>query len=71
MDTVTNRKARAHVEHHGGGGLILGGILAAVLFGVFAVLVSSMTGGAMSPLIIGVAFGVICAGFGTVYHFTH
>lgn len=70
MATVANRKARAHVEHHGGGGLILGGILAAVLFAIFAVIVTASTG-VMSPMVIGVAFGVICAGFGIVYHFTH
>ncbi|WP_183510745.1 hypothetical protein [Paeniglutamicibacter cryotolerans] len=66
-----NRKAQAHVAHHGGGGLILGGVLAAVLFAIFAVIVSASTGGAMSPLVIGVAFGLICTGFGIVYHFTH
>lgn len=70
MAALFHRTAHSAVQHHGGGGVILGGIGVLVLFGTFAVMLAAMSLD-WQPLLIGVSFGVSMILFGTVYHFTH
>ncbi|WP_431711206.1 hypothetical protein [Glutamicibacter uratoxydans] len=70
MATIFHRSAHSAVQHHGGGGVILGGIGLVLLFATFAVMLASMSL-AWEPLLIGISFGVSTILFGTVYHFTH
>ncbi|MCW4466466.1 hypothetical protein OK351_13265 [Glutamicibacter sp. MNS18] len=70
MAPLFHRTAHSAVQHHGGGGVILGGIGLVLLFGAFAVMLAAMSLD-WQPLLIGISFGVSTILFGTVYHFTH
>lgn len=72
MEPLFHRNAHSAVRHHGGGGVILGGIGVMILFGTFAVMlaIQSQTQDWV-PLLIGVSFGFSTMMFGIVYHFTH
>ncbi|GAB3621844.1 hypothetical protein GCM10027417_31060 [Glutamicibacter endophyticus] len=50
--------------------MILGGIGAILLFGVFAVMLATRALD-WEPMLIGVSMGISAVLFGTVYHFTH
>ena len=65
-----HRTAHSAVRHHGGGGVILGGLGAILLFGAFAVMMASQSMD-WEPLLIGISMGVSTLLFGVVYHFTH
>ncbi|MDR4533812.1 hypothetical protein [Glutamicibacter sp. PS] len=70
MAPLFHRTAHSAVRHHGGGGVILGGIGAILLFGVFAVMLATRALD-WEPMLIGVSMGISAVLFGTVYHFTH
>ncbi|WP_146112495.1 MULTISPECIES: hypothetical protein [unclassified Arthrobacter] len=70
MTPRIQRTAHSAVQHHGGGGLILGGIGAMLLFGIFAVMLASQSLDWV-PLLIGISLGFSTLMFGVVYHFTH
>ncbi|SCC22915.1 MULTISPECIES: hypothetical protein [Micrococcaceae] len=70
MEPLFHRTAHSAVRHHGGGGVILGGLGAIALFGAFAVMLA-MQSSDWEPLLIGISMGVSAVLFGVVYHFTH
>ncbi|MDO5744946.1 MAG: hypothetical protein Q4P23_10815 [Micrococcaceae bacterium] len=70
MATLFHRNAQTAVQHHGGGSLVLGGILAGLLFTAYIVFQISVQGDWV-PMIIGIAFSLSAVLFGIVYHFTH
>ena len=71
MGIALHRHGEARVRrHHDGAPLILAGLLLAVLFAVFAWIVG-LESGALSPIVIGVGFGLILAGFGIYYWARH
>lgn len=70
MEPQTQRTAHSAARHHGGGGVILGGIGAIVLFAAFAVMLASQSLD-WQPLLIGISMGISAVLFGVVYHFTH
>lgn len=72
MGRDKNRTVHSAVRHHGGGGVIIGGIGAMVLFGLFAVMMATQSQTQdWVPLLIGVSMGFSAMLFGIVYHFTH
>ncbi|WP_313812007.1 hypothetical protein [Glutamicibacter sp.] len=72
MERQSNRTVHSAVRHHGGGGVIIGGIGAMLLFGIFAVTLASQSSTQdWVPLLIGVSMGFSAMLFGIVYHFTH
>ncbi|HJX76939.1 hypothetical protein [Glutamicibacter sp.] len=64
------RTAHSAVQHHGGGGVIIGGIGAILLFTTFALMLAIQFLD-WEPLLIGISMGVSTLLFGVVYHFTH
>ncbi|MGO2068225.1 MULTISPECIES: hypothetical protein [Glutamicibacter] len=70
MEPLFHRTAHSAVRHHGGGGVILGGIGAVLLFVSFAVMLAAQSLD-WEPLLIGISLGVSTVLFGVVFHFTH
>ncbi|MBM7767452.1 hypothetical protein [Glutamicibacter nicotianae] len=70
MAPLVNRTAHSAVRHHGGGGVILGGIGAILLFATFAVMLAAQSLD-WEPLLIGICLGISTVLFGVVFHFTH
>lgn len=70
MEPLFHRTAHSAVRHHGGGGVILGGIGAVVLFVSFAVMLAAQSLD-WEPLLIGISLGISTVLFGVVFHFTH
>ncbi|MFC4716130.1 hypothetical protein [Glutamicibacter sp. BW77] len=70
MTPHIQRTAHSAVQHHGGGGVIFGGIGAILLFTAFAVMLAIQSLD-WEPLLIGISMGVSTLLFGVVYHFTH
>ncbi|MEF9874424.1 MULTISPECIES: hypothetical protein [Micrococcaceae] len=70
MEPRFQRTAHSAARHHGGGGVILGGIGAILLFASFAVMLAAQSLD-WEPLLIGISLGISTVLFGVVFHFTH